>query len=76
MAGKEKQTHIIKDLRSSTGGNRSSRMYVITTVSDGRTEVVVEHSIAKRFPVQELDKAEALYEKLDYVGIGLDELVK
>lgn len=61
---KPKRDFITQNLREQIGGGESARMYVITTVHSGETEVVVEKTISERFPVQEIEKAEDLYERL------------
>jgi len=65
---KEVPTHIIKDLRSTIGGGEGAKLYVVTTVSDCTTEVVVEKNISERFPIQELEKATDLFERLTCGG--------
>lgn len=77
---RENKTHIIKELGSTVGGGESSKIYAITNITSGKTEVVVEKTISQRFPVQEYEKAEKLYERLNG-GNGrrvytLDDLVE
>ena len=63
---KEKRTHITQNLRQVCGSTEGTKMYVITTVHSGETEVVVDHKISKRFPVQDLEQAEEMFEKLTH----------
>ena len=37
---------------------------MITTVHSGKTEIVIEKTITKRMPVQDLRKAKEMYEQL------------
>lgn len=58
---------ISKELASRFGGGEASKIYVITNVHKGDTEVVVEHTISERYPIQELEKAANIYERF---GLG------
>lgn len=51
----EKVEHIIKNFVNSSGTDESIKVYTITTVYNGKTEVVVERIISSRFPVERLD---------------------
>lgn len=58
---------ISKELASRFGGGEATKLYVITNVHAGDTEVVVEHTISERYPIQELEKAADIYERF---GLG------
>lgn len=72
----KKRTHITKDLESSLGADNSRRLYSITSVHDGKTQVVVEQTICERFPVTRLEDAEELYERLGRWHYSLSSLLK
>jgi len=55
---------IIKELKHCVGGGEETKMYAVTNVAKGKTEVVIEHTIKMRMPIQELEKADDIYEKL------------
>ena len=59
---------IIKDLHNLQGSSESCRLYAITTVRTGETELVLDKTISERFKVQELKKVEDLYERLTCGG--------
>lgn len=61
---REIKTHIIKEIRSSNGSDEGGRLYVITTIHSGETEVVLEKTIKKRMPIQQYEEAELMYERL------------
>jgi hypothetical protein len=64
---KEKDV-IFNDLASSTGTNESSKVYTVTEIRTGETEIVVEKRIIERFPIQEYDNVIDLYERLNCGG--------
>lgn len=49
-------THITKDFKNSYGGGEGCKVYTITSLSDGQTEVVIETTQTARYPVQQLNE--------------------
>ena len=62
------KTHLIKELSQGGGCGENYRLYAITTIHSGKTEVVLDFTISKRFPIQEIEKAEAMKDKLTACG--------
>jgi hypothetical protein len=60
----KKRDYIFNTLRESGGSDEDAKLYICTDVSTGKTEVWLQKTITQRFPIQELDKAEDLYERL------------
>lgn len=56
---------IFSDLVSSEGSGESSKVYTITTIKDGKTEIVIQKTITERYPVQDYEKVMDLYERLN-----------
>ena len=61
---KRSERYLIGDLAASEGGNESQRMYAITNLRTGKTNVVVEYTFSARFPVEKIEEADRLYERL------------
>lgn len=57
--------YIFNYLRESCGPSEGSKLYLVTDIKTGETEVVIEKKIIERMPIQELEKAEDLYERLN-----------
>jgi hypothetical protein len=64
----EKETHIIKELAQGCGSRESRRMYTITAIHSGETQVVIDYTITKRFPIQKLEEAKKMYKDLEKGG--------
>lgn len=64
MQHKRTEDYIFHDMRKQIGGDEETRLYTITTIKTGKTEVVVEKTLTQRMPIQKLAKAEDLYERL------------
>lgn len=64
----EKHTHITKDFVRSGGGNEGTRVYTITSINDGKTEVVLERTISERYPVQKLNEVLDMAKDMDAGG--------
>lgn len=60
----KKETYLIKDIRETCGSGEGARMYAITTIATGETEIVIKKSITERMPIQDYEKAIDLYERL------------
>ncbi|KKN06994.1 hypothetical protein LCGC14_1071840 [marine sediment metagenome] len=76
----EPQSHISYNLRESSGSSEGARLYIITTISTGKTEVVLEKTIKKRFPIQKFNDVKLMYERLNGGGgrrvITIEDLIK
>lgn len=55
-------------LREYGGSSESSRLRTCTNVRTGITEVIVEKTIIERYPIQEIETATDLYERLNCGG--------
>ena len=73
------QPYLTQELKSSMGSDESSRVYAITCVANGKTEVVIEKTITKRAPIEELEEVLDQYEQMNGGGgrrvITIDEMV-
>lgn len=71
-------THIIKDIASTIGAGESSKIYVITSIATGETEVVVEKTISKRMSIKKYHEALAMYERLGDSGyiVSIEDIIK
>lgn len=76
---KEKRTHIVHDLASASSSDGSAIIvYSITGITDGETDVVVNYTVSKRYPVQKFEEAMRDYERLHGSGriISLEDLLE
>lgn len=64
MAVKVYPDMIITDLQSCSGSDESTRVYMISHIKDGNTEVIVEHKIREIFSLNDYEKAIDMYERL------------
>ena len=64
-----KEPFIFKDIAGQSDGSESSRAYLVVDKSTGKSEVVIEKTLSKRFPATEYDKAMSLYEQLNCSGM-------
>lgn len=60
----KKRDYIFNKLREHGGAEEGAKLTLCTDVATGETTVIVEKTIIERYKVQELDKAEDLYERL------------
>lgn len=76
---REKIHYIQKEIASSHGSDEGSRVYTITCVASGETEVVIEKTITERLPIQDLMKVLEKYDAMNGGGgrrvINIDEMV-
>lgn len=74
----KKKDYIFNNIGSviGIGGGESSKVYTITTIKTGETEIVIEKTISKRFPITEYEKAMDLYDNVNGGGyiIELEDL--
>lgn len=70
--------YIFKDIASTMGGDSSSKVYTVTTIHTGETQIVIEKTISKRLPIQEYNEAMQMYERLNGSGriITLEDLIE
>lgn len=61
---KDTDDMIFKSLGDCTGGKESERIFTITHVKTGETEVCVEKSVREYYPIQQLDRAKKAYKFL------------
>ena len=67
---------IIKDLESSMGGDNVSRFYLtIQPENNKNNKAIVKLEIMKRFPIKDIKKAKALYEKIQQFHYDLEKIV-
>lgn len=64
----KKRDYIFNKLRMQGGADESCELYIVTDVRTGQTEVVLDKKISQRFPIQEIEKAEDLWERLTCGG--------
>lgn len=55
---------IFHNLKESVGSEESAKLYLCINVNKGTVEAVLTKSVTQRFPVQELEAAKDLYERL------------
>lgn len=74
----KKVDFIIRDFHKTQGTQEGCRVYTITGVHDGKTEVVIEKTVSARYPVQKLNEVLDLHEKLTGGGgrriISIDDI--
>lgn len=74
----KKIDYIFKDICLTVGGDGSSKLYTVTNIHTGKTQVVVEKSISIRMPIQKYEEAMQIYERLNGSGrvISIEDLLK
>lgn len=55
---------IIKNIASSIGGGSSTSLYISIDVEDGKSQVVIEHTIVERHDIKDFHRIKALFEKI------------
>lgn len=55
---------IFSDLVSSEGSDEGSKVYTVTDIKSGKTEIVIQKTITERYPIQDYEKVMDLYERL------------
>lgn len=56
------------DIAKSISAGESSKVYTVTTIKTGETQLVIEKTITERYPVQDYEKVMDLYERLNCGG--------
>lgn len=59
---------IFTDIASCCGSEEKSRVYMVTHVKSGETELVIEKTIMERYPVTDLKKVIKLHDDLNRGG--------
>lgn len=76
---REKIHYIIKDFKNKQGSDEHFRVYTVTSVIDGRTEVVFETTQVSRYPVDKLNEILEIADRISGGGgrkrVTTDEII-
>ena len=61
---KEETFFIFQTLKEISGTSESEKVYLATTIKDGKSELVISKTITERYPVQDYNKVMDLFERL------------